>query len=509
MESTSKKSNLPLIRRCLAIGLVLLSIMFMFWPATVAVSSRLRNSRIDDRAALYMERYDCSESQARAIASFELSDNLRGVSASDLRSRLTYYALHQSVDDAYKKETRGEDWFDDYLDRLSDDIKIERTLNTLGGVCVNIFFFCMLAAGVAAIVLYALNKTRIAGIVFAVFAVLLVAVAIGYMIYTNVSTNEALDAKSVSDEVWDVQHDPIVPGVSMFLIPIFAIASCIVYQRTGRKKARTPKPAAAPVEPYAPIMRPAVPADLSFTDTPRVPRDPFAQAQSPVENPFEAQPRAARDPYAPRPVENPFEPVQHPVRRPAPVETPADDPFAETVRSAENPFEVQPRDPFGETMRSSGNSFEAQPRDPFAETVCSTGNPFEAQPHDSFDKTVRPAGNPFETVQRQAPRSATVEQPVGNPFADAPRPAPRPAQAEQPVGNPFTNAPAPKPRPKSAASQDWTCPQCRKVNPESARFCSGCGTQKPAVEHPPVCQNCGMELHVGSRFCPYCGEKLE
>ena len=122
MESKSKKSNLPLIRRCLAIGLVLLSIMFLFWPTTVAVSSRLRSSRIDDRAVQYINRYDCSESQAKTIAELELVDSFRGASILDLRGRLTYYALRQSIEDANKKETHGEDWFDDYLDRLSEQM---------------------------------------------------------------------------------------------------------------------------------------------------------------------------------------------------------------------------------------------------------------------------------------------------------------------------------------------------------------------------------------------------
>ncbi len=462
MESKSMKSNLPLVRRCLAIGLVLLSIMFLFWPTVVSTSSRLRNSWIDERADRYVHEYDCSESQARTIASLNLANSLRGLSVLDLRNTLTYYALHQSVEDAYKKDTRGEDWFDNYLDTLRDDQKTERTLNTLGGVCVNVFFFCMLAAGVAAIVLYALNKTRIAGIVFAVLAVLVVAVAIGYMIYTNVSQNELLDAKNVSDKVWDLQHDPVAPGVSMFLIPIFAIASCIVYQRTGRKKTRAPKakPASAPAAPYAPAPRAAAPAGNPFVDAPRIPRDPFAETAPSSGTPFAPAQPAPRDPFAETVrSDNPFAPTQ-PASR---------DPFAETVRPSDNPFTSSSRDPFAETMRSSDNPFASAQRTPFRAPAQPESNSFASAP--------RPAA-PFE-----------------NPFASAQRPA----AAEKPE-TPSASAPRP-------AEQNWTCMQCGTPNPDSARFCTGCGTPKPSVKRAPVCGSCGRELKPGARFCPYCGER--
>jgi membrane protease subunit (stomatin/prohibitin family) len=50
------------------------------------------------------------------------------------------------------------------------------------------------------------------------------------------------------------------------------------------------------------------------------------------------------------------------------------------------------------------------------------------------------------------------------------------------------------------------CPSCHTVNPESAKFCSSCGTSLA----PPtmVCGNCQSENPAGARFCASCGQAL-
>ncbi|NBF09027.1 double zinc ribbon domain-containing protein [Pseudomonas sp. Fl4BN1] len=45
------------------------------------------------------------------------------------------------------------------------------------------------------------------------------------------------------------------------------------------------------------------------------------------------------------------------------------------------------------------------------------------------------------------------------------------------------------------------CPQCRALNPASARFCQQCA----ASLVPAGCAQCGATLAAGARFCGQCG----
>lgn len=47
------------------------------------------------------------------------------------------------------------------------------------------------------------------------------------------------------------------------------------------------------------------------------------------------------------------------------------------------------------------------------------------------------------------------------------------------------------------------CPKCSSLNPETAKFCSECGTSLKGK----VCPKCGAE--VTGKFCPECGTKIE
>lgn len=54
---------------------------------------------------------------------------------------------------------------------------------------------------------------------------------------------------------------------------------------------------------------------------------------------------------------------------------------------------------------------------------------------------------------------------------------------------------------KPAEEGGWTCPKCGKVN--TGKFCSECGEPKPAGEW--FCSNCGHKNPAGTKFCPECG----
>ena len=51
----------------------------------------------------------------------------------------------------------------------------------------------------------------------------------------------------------------------------------------------------------------------------------------------------------------------------------------------------------------------------------------------------------------------------------------------------------------------YTCPSCGAVN--SGKFCSECGSPKPAAPKKRFCGNCGAQLTEGQKFCPECGTK--
>jgi ribosomal protein L40E len=47
------------------------------------------------------------------------------------------------------------------------------------------------------------------------------------------------------------------------------------------------------------------------------------------------------------------------------------------------------------------------------------------------------------------------------------------------------------------------CPKCQHDNPNSAKFCTECGTK---LEN--LCSKCGAKLPSESKFCMECGDKL-
>jgi len=49
------------------------------------------------------------------------------------------------------------------------------------------------------------------------------------------------------------------------------------------------------------------------------------------------------------------------------------------------------------------------------------------------------------------------------------------------------------------------CPKCRTLNPAEAKFCINCGSPLKTVIK---CPKCGSKVQAGAKFCPNCGEKL-
>ncbi len=60
------------------------------------------------------------------------------------------------------------------------------------------------------------------------------------------------------------------------------------------------------------------------------------------------------------------------------------------------------------------------------------------------------------------------------------------------------------PQQQAAPAGGWTC-SCGAVN--TGKFCSECGSPKPAAPKRRFCGNCGAQLTEGQKFCPECGTK--
>ncbi len=244
MDTSNKGA---MIRRFIAMGLTLLALLFMFWPAIASVKEeerheyieeqewwkeykkgRTKSEMINDAAEGFMNYYGFSRSDAKkaANASYtvrDISDNT-DYSLAQLRSRFSASATLYSLYEKYNMNR--------YYSSSDSD---EAAFGVAMAVLLNISFWSLLVIGIGAMVLYFFNKTRALGIVFTVLAFLN-----SLYVIIMLAGFKGMDG------------DITVPGASMFLIPMFALAACIVYKRTATKKAAPANP--QPVNNYAQPM---------------------------------------------------------------------------------------------------------------------------------------------------------------------------------------------------------------------------------------------------------------
>lgn len=294
METKPMKSNLPQMRRFLAIALTVLSLLGLIWPEAAIVARVSRADYLRDELDDYDSDWGRSKSDVRTEANAEYSSNIvfnrTKLSFSDLRSWLSAEATEiRLVEKADTKDMSGSEkreYMEFYLEWIGPSERAKRAYYLNSSVFVNILFFGLLALGIAAIVFYVLNGTRILGIAYGAFTLLadlflLILMMLKLPEFTKV----------------------VSPGISMLLMPLFAALACVVYQPD--KKAKPAAPRRAP----RPAPRPAPASDNLFADT-----DDYAQPG--------------------RPAANPFEPAARPTPRPT----------SRTIqRQADNPFDSAPR----------------------------------------------------------------------------------------------------------------------------------------------------------------------
>jgi len=158
--------NLKLsVRHIVAMVLIVLSIVCLFWPSVAGVSAM-------GQSTMY--------------------------SVSEVRSEMT--------------SNIGE-----YFD-AAELFGFKATLLGIFGILINVCFFGMIAAAVLALVMILLNKSNVAAVLLAILAILAVVVCAVYVVIL-------IDLMEMGGLV------KFAPGVAMFLLPIFAIATCILAKK--------------------------------------------------------------------------------------------------------------------------------------------------------------------------------------------------------------------------------------------------------------------------------------
>ena len=152
----------------------------------------------------------------------------------------------------------------------------------------------VLAFGVITAVLYALNQTRAPGVIFTIMAFLCSLICLAAVIGCNIGFKD------------DLGFALFAPGASLFLLPLLALAGCIVYTRTtapdeipyGGDRTVGFGPQNAYSDPYRNAYEPQS-------------RDPYRnayepQSSDPYRNAYEPQSSDPyRSDYAPRPAAKP------------------------------------------------------------------------------------------------------------------------------------------------------------------------------------------------------------
>ena len=231
MKITAK----PNVRQVIAAVLALLCIPLLFLPFE-SVHGKARESVISDQAKIdeyrSYEKNDfiirtlawkegVSESEIRDFFTMLFRDSLPDPSLSDLREGFTAEARLMDSD------LMG------HVIRVDGNLAYYLSPETASehlvfAVILNVLFFGTILVSLAAAVLYLLHRPKTGGVVLTVFAFLYLAEALHLDVYT---------------------HEKMLPGVSAFLFPFFAVLSLILCV------ARKPRPAPGAAEP-APAAEP-------------------------------------------------------------------------------------------------------------------------------------------------------------------------------------------------------------------------------------------------------------
>ena len=260
METKNKSVT---IRRFVAVGLMLLSILMLFWPSVIRI-----NGESDAWGSLTEQMRESGKRQygfryANDWRSHQERYSDRRVSESDYREavevgRESYDFL---LDDSYNASFFRLRSFLPKLIKYSPDSDAQ-VISVVISAVLNTLFFTILLFALASIPMMLFNKSKVFNILHVVFTFLTASVLL-------LAGLTGLIAKNIPDT--GIEVSPINPGIATFLLPAFSLAALIVYKRVRVKKAapvsQQPVYAQPPVSQQPVYAQPSTPQPVE--DAPR------------------------------------------------------------------------------------------------------------------------------------------------------------------------------------------------------------------------------------------------
>lgn len=222
-----KNSKSVVIRRYVAIGLTLLTILFLFWPSVIIIN---RDSDAWEPITKYTRKYN-REEYSRLFSDDWAKEYRRHstVSAEDMKlakeAGLEVYDLME--DDDYNASIFRLRGFVPKLMRFAGDEDGE-ILSSAFTIILNSLFFTLIGLAVASALMMLFNQSRVFGILHVVLAFLTAAAFLVLGLSGVIAKNAASSHITIS---------PVYPGAATFLLPAFALAAVIVYKRVKPGKA--------------------------------------------------------------------------------------------------------------------------------------------------------------------------------------------------------------------------------------------------------------------------------
>ena len=272
---SGNKNTAVLVRRIIAIALMALSLGCLFWPSMIGLSAeykeQLRDSLPSDRdaensikgsidsgfASLEHEnsrylRYTGSELPKLPIDQNDANKDAMTVfrTVKDGELSVAETCLDLSIAAKYAKtimdyadqavaalergmqETLGSRAYEylksgrDNVVKAQEQYRSYVIIGQIAAIAIVVLFFGMIAFGVLAIVLMILNRPNL-NLVHAILALLCTGVYVFLIVFGN---------DRLPEMARGAQNNMLTPGVSLFLMPIFSIASCFVYKSNRVKK---------------------------------------------------------------------------------------------------------------------------------------------------------------------------------------------------------------------------------------------------------------------------------
>ena len=290
--------NRYMMRGIIASVLTVLSLVCLFWPSMINLSASARENyfgpALDDIETRFgsMDEY-FDEFEEKAV------DELKeaGYGTAKAKSLTSAMVEMEKVALTGKYSFFGVKTVIGFFDRFADELNRNSPLREMASkssgfeslmemsdegatalkivsIVLNILLYGMLALGALAILMYLLGKNRVFGVLHTILAFLVALAFIGIVILANIGA--ARDSR--------IEGDILAVGIGSVLMPLFALAACIVYKRDKKGAA----PVEAPVQTFAPTTAPQQPVN-PWASAPQQPSNPQWGAQQPSNPQWGAQ----------------------------------------------------------------------------------------------------------------------------------------------------------------------------------------------------------------------------